>query len=103
MPSRLISESEFQAILTAQKEFRKTISDLQEALAKNTNELNIQFHRMAQIQAELDSIRKAWAEKGFGAYPDPRDAPTVEPSRFGPTSRNSERTEAVKDPTTRRR
>jgi hypothetical protein len=49
------------------------VRDLKMAVDKNIKALDIQFHRIAQIQSELDYIRKAWKEKGFSSYPDPRD------------------------------
>jgi hypothetical protein len=40
-------------------EFENVVRDLRNAVEQNTADLKIQFERIAQIQAELDSLRMA--------------------------------------------
>jgi hypothetical protein len=40
-------------------ELSAAVQELKDVVAKNTSELHIQFQRIAQMQSELDTIRKA--------------------------------------------
>jgi hypothetical protein len=51
---------------------RSAIHDLSDQIMKNSRDLQLQFQRISQIQAELDAIRKAWNERGFPDYPESR-------------------------------
>jgi hypothetical protein len=44
----------------ARAELRKTIADLDDLSDRFTKITDIQFQRIAQIQAELDEVRTAW-------------------------------------------
>ena len=48
-------------------ELRAAIEPLTSIEARNTRELEIQFKRIAQIQAELDDIKRAWERMKSGA------------------------------------
>jgi hypothetical protein len=42
-------------------EFETVVRELRDALAQHTADLKVQFERIAQMQAELDSLRMASA------------------------------------------
>jgi hypothetical protein len=39
------------------------IRALEAQIEQNTHELELQFHRIAQIQAELDMLKKVWLKR----------------------------------------
>jgi hypothetical protein len=43
----------------SREDFDAAVRQLEEAVAQNTADLRIQFERIAQMQAELDVLRKA--------------------------------------------
>jgi hypothetical protein len=52
---------------TEHDELRKALAPLTSSEERNTRELEIQFKRIAQIQAELDDIKRAWERMKSGA------------------------------------
>lgn len=48
-------------------ELRAVLAPLASIEERNTRELEIQFKRIAQIQAELDDIKRAWERMKSGA------------------------------------
>jgi hypothetical protein len=46
----------------ARAELRKTMADLADLSDRFTKITDIQFQRIAQIQAELDEVRSAWTK-----------------------------------------
>jgi hypothetical protein len=57
-----VTRGEFNALVDRLNERSQIIDDAHMAILKN---LEIQFKRIAEIQAELDKIRSAWAEIDF--------------------------------------
>jgi hypothetical protein len=60
-PSRRVPRpATYAQLQEARAELRKTVADLNDLSARFVKITDIQFERIAQIQAELDEVRTAW-------------------------------------------
>ena len=57
-----MTRAEFDRVIDSLNERGAIINDIREHVERNTRELEVQFTRLAQIQVDLDSLKRAFAK-----------------------------------------
>jgi hypothetical protein len=61
-----VSRGEFNRVIEMLNQRGNVVEEYGNALATIRRDLDIQFRRIAQLQAELDQIEQAWAKMALG-------------------------------------
>jgi len=61
-----VSRDEFNRVIEMLNQRGKVLEEYGNALTTIRRDLDVQFRRIAQLQAELDQIKQAWAKMALG-------------------------------------
>jgi hypothetical protein len=56
-----VTRAEFDRVIDLLNQRGEIINEIRQQVERNAHNIEVQFTRVAQIQAELDQIKRAWA------------------------------------------